>query len=89
MSVVRYGTDLRSSDVKVPFTEKRGRQSALIEELKRKPDVGADHSGVGEKVMQGFLESLLAYELDAAVIRRSRPEGAKTGSESTDAKPSP
>ena len=62
----------------------------LIEELKKKAgSLSVPTILVGEKVMQGFLESLLAGELDAAGYPPEPPEGAKTGVESTDAKPSP
>lgn len=76
---------------KVPFTEKNVEGNrALIEELKKKAgSLSVPTILVGEKVMQGFLESLLAGELDAAGYPPEPPEGAKTGNESTDAKPSP
>ena len=76
---------------KVPFTEKNVEGNrVLIEELKRKAGLlSVPTILVGEKVMQGFLESLLAGELDAAGYPPEPSEGAKTGSESTDAKPSP
>lgn len=76
---------------KVPFTEKNVEGNrVLIEELKKKAgSLSVPTILVGEKVMQGFLESLLAGELDAAGYPPEPPEGAKTGVESTDAKPSP
>ena len=76
---------------KVPFTEMNVEGNrVLIEELKKKAgSISVPTILVGEKVMQGFLESLLAGELDAAGYPPEPPEGAKTGSESTDAKPSP
>ncbi len=76
---------------KVPFTEKNVEGNrVLLEELKKKAgSLSVPTILVGEKVMQGFLESLLAGELDAAGYPPEPPEGAKTGNESTDAKPSP
>ncbi len=76
---------------KVPFTEKNVEGNRLlIEELKKKAgSLSVPTILVGEKVMQGFLESLLAGELDAAGYPPEPPEGAKTGNESPDAKPSP
>ncbi len=76
---------------KVPFTEKNVEGNrVLIEELKKKAgSLSVPTILVGEKVMQGFLESLLAGELDAAGYPPEPPEGAKTGNESTDAKPLP
>lgn len=76
---------------KVPFTEKNVEGNrVLIEELKKKAgSLSVPTILVGEKVMQGFLESLLAGELDAAGYPPEPPEGPKTGGESTDAKPSP
>ncbi|MBI3569649.1 MAG: glutaredoxin family protein [Gammaproteobacteria bacterium] len=76
---------------KVPFTEKNVEGNrVLLEELKKKAgSISVPTILVGEKVMQGFLESLLAGELDAAGYPPELPEGAKTGNEPTDAKPSP
>lgn len=76
---------------KVPFTEKNVEGNrVLLEELKKKAgSISVPTILVGEKVMQGFLESLLAGELDAAGYPPEPPEGVKAGNESTDAKPSP
>jgi hypothetical protein len=59
----------------------------LIEELKKKAgSLSVPTILVGEKVMQGLLESLLAGELDAAGYP---PEPPETGGESTETRPSP
>ena len=73
---------------KVPFTEKNVEGNrVLIEELKKKAgSLSVPTLLVGEKVMQGFLESLLAGELDAAGYP---PEPPETGGESTETRPSP
>ncbi len=67
---------------KVPFTEKNVEGNRLlIEELRKKTGtLSVPTILVGDKVMQGFLESLLAGELDAAGYPPEPPAGA--GSES-------
>ncbi len=67
---------------KVPFTEKNVEGNRLlIEELRKKTGtLSVPTILVGDKVMQGFLESLLAGELDTAGYPPEPPAGA--GSES-------
>lgn len=74
---------------KVPFTEKNVEGNRLlIEELKKKSGtLSVPTILVGDKVMQGFLESLLAGELDAAGYPPEPPE--KPGGDSAESKPSP
>lgn len=74
---------------KVPFTEKNVEGNRLlIEELKKKAgSLSVPTILVGDKVMQGFLESLLAGELDAAGYPPEPPE--KPGSDTAESKPAP
>jgi glutaredoxin len=61
---------------KVPFTEKNVEGNRLLlEELRKKTgSLSVPTILVGEKAMQGFLESLLAGELDAAGYPPEPPE---------------
>lgn len=77
---------------KVPFAEKNVEGNRLlIEELKKKAgSLSVPTILVGDKVMQGFLESLLAGELDTAGYPPEPPETATGGGESkTETKPAP
>ncbi len=74
---------------KVPFTEKNVEgHRVLLEELKKKAgSLSVPTILVGDKVMQGFLESLLAGELDAAGYPPEPPE--KPGGDTAESKPTP
>lgn len=76
---------------KVPFTEKNVEGNRLlIEELKKKTGtLSVPTILVGDKVMQGFLESLLAGELDAAGYPPEPPQGTASGEGKPEAPPVP